>query len=528
MSFDDFKSFHFAPVDNYYMNPQKLGYNLSNGTVYYYKIEICDPSSNCGVSSCLNFTTASAYSTFLAKIQPPSGFSMSIPALGVSGDNMSNSIPVNATQTKNINITINCPDAGYSITFVNVSFASTKSITLSNVTCNATSKLMGMPTSSWQKDIVTTLGSPQEILLTYNIPYANFSALQSCTDEGLNCTNVTTYANCTGNTTTTVCRVPITLGFSTYKVVTVAATTTTTTTSSSGGGGGGGGASAAAGLKKVSYSVINTGAATVIKDFDKDSGLKEIQITVRNKVQNVQITILKLSTKPASVTEPAKMTYKYIEINKTNVSETDLSEVKIKFEVNKTWLSTNGFATGDVSLYRYTTTWNKLTTALTGSDSNYYFYEATSPGMSYFAIGAEKAATTTKQACPNECCAGETNYLDKACASGFECTGGSCIETISAPVSTTCGNNLIEANEKCDGTALAGQSCSSMGYASGTLACKSNCQFDTSSCVASQGEQKQTEGLSLPKLPFDWVVLIIMFVIAIIIGIIYFKFFTKK
>lgn len=49
----------------------------------------------------------------------------------------------------------------------------------------------------------------------------------------------------------------------------------------------------------------------------------------------------------------------------------------------------------------------------------------------------------------------------------------------------TCGNNLKEGTEACDGTDLAGQSCTTKGYASGTLSCATNCQsFVTSSCVS--------------------------------------------
>jgi cysteine-rich repeat protein len=52
----------------------------------------------------------------------------------------------------------------------------------------------------------------------------------------------------------------------------------------------------------------------------------------------------------------------------------------------------------------------------------------------------------------------------------------------------TCGNNIIEGNEQCDGSSLNGQSCSSLGFASGALSCiapglTNQCKFDTSSCV---------------------------------------------
>lgn len=45
----------------------------------------------------------------------------------------------------------------------------------------------------------------------------------------------------------------------------------------------------------------------------------------------------------------------------------------------------------------------------------------------------------------------------------------------------SCGNNVVEAGEECDGTDLDGQTCESRGYDAGTLSCNS-CNFDESGC----------------------------------------------
>lgn len=47
-----------------------------------------------------------------------------------------------------------------------------------------------------------------------------------------------------------------------------------------------------------------------------------------------------------------------------------------------------------------------------------------------------------------------------------------------------CGDGEQYAGEDCDGADLNGQTCTSVGFASGTLACDANCVFDTSACVA--------------------------------------------
>jgi hypothetical protein len=48
--------------------------------------------------------------------------------------------------------------------------------------------------------------------------------------------------------------------------------------------------------------------------------------------------------------------------------------------------------------------------------------------------------------------------------------------------SAQCGNGVLDSDEQCDGTNLNGQTCTSLGYDSGTLACNSSCQYDTSNC----------------------------------------------
>lgn len=59
-----------------------------------------------------------------------------------------------------------------------------------------------------------------------------------------------------------------------------------------------------------------------------------------------------------------------------------------------------GFTSGNVILYRYTNSWTKLETKMTSQDSQNYYFEATTPGFSYFAIGAEKETTTTPTTSP--------------------------------------------------------------------------------------------------------------------------------
>jgi len=48
----------------------------------------------------------------------------------------------------------------------------------------------------------------------------------------------------------------------------------------------------------------------------------------------------------------------------------------------------------------------------------------------------------------------------------------------------SCGNNIVETGEQCDGTNLSGQTCVGLGYTRGTLSCTASCTFDTSACTS--------------------------------------------
>ena len=63
---------------------------------------------------------------------------------------------------------------------------------------------------------------------------------------------------------------------------------------------------------------------------------------------------------------------------------------------------------------------------------------------------------------------------------------------------TICGNNIAQPPiEQCDGSDLAGATCITLGYASGTLSCNSSCAFDVSKCM--KAESKTCTDTDNPK-----------------------------
>jgi len=150
--------------------------------------------------------------------------------------------------------------------------------------------------------------------------------------------------------------------------------------------------------KSQFWTMITPGVARIMHINDPDIGLKQISINVRNRANNVRITVTKLVGKPATVVHNVTgKVFKYMEINAENLVDENISEVKIQFPVNKTWIIRNNIDRATVALNRYrNNAWERLQTREVDEDNDYVYYEASSSGFTTFAItGQEIVGTTT-------------------------------------------------------------------------------------------------------------------------------------
>jgi PGF-pre-PGF domain-containing protein len=176
---------------------------------------------------------------------------------------------------------------------------------------------------------------------------------------------------------------------------------TTTTLAAGGAGAAGAGSTGNVTTGKVTktFSSLAVGIPKIISAADLEASgthMTEISITVKNRAVSVSITIEKLDQKPADVAvDVAGKSYRYIKITKENLDDENIQEGKIKFKVEKSWINANSINVATIALYRYANTWNKLDTAKLSEDSSYVYFEATTPGFSYFAISGEAIAPTT-------------------------------------------------------------------------------------------------------------------------------------
>jgi len=136
--------------------------------------------------------------------------------------------------------------------------------------------------------------------------------------------------------------------------------------------------------------------AIVTIERAEETSVKAVEISVRNSVNNIQVSITKLDEKPVSLAvDVAGRVYRYLNVDKQNINDEDISSAKITFQVEKTWINSNNVNRSTVALQRYGAgEWNKLPTYEVSEDAENVYYEAESSGLSIYAISAETVTPT--------------------------------------------------------------------------------------------------------------------------------------
>ncbi|MCX8182754.1 MAG: PKD domain-containing protein [Candidatus Methanomethyliaceae archaeon] len=132
--------------------------------------------------------------------------------------------------------------------------------------------------------------------------------------------------------------------------------------------------------------VANTPFKVEILSIAPRSSLESIEIVTNESLSSVQITTEEYSNSPTSLSLPSTVTpVSFIKIE-TNIPSGAVTQATIRFRVPRNALTSFNLDPTSIQLYRLTINWNPLTTSMVGRDADYYYYEALSPGFSYFAI----------------------------------------------------------------------------------------------------------------------------------------------
>jgi len=184
---------------------------------------------------------------------------------------------------------------------------------------------------------------------------------------------------------------------------------------STGTGAGGGGAPAAAtGRQAISLAIVSADTPTTATFTNKLLSVTAIDVTLSADANDVTFTAENLAAKPESVASPTGTAFKYMTIT-SNILSVNIDGAKIKFKVNASWYAANNLDPATTKLMRYTTSWETLTTTQVSSDSDYYYFEAQTPGFSTFAITALEKTTPAPTTCSTTC-PGQSQYAYPNCS----------------------------------------------------------------------------------------------------------------
>ncbi len=180
------------------------------------------------------------------------------------------------------------------------------------------------------------------------------------------------------------------------KTATGSWTVVAASTSGSGSGGSSGGVSSAVSgtFAQETWASINSGETATVSVENGVIGVTEVSFGVSEKVSGAWVKVAREESQPSSVSAFSGDVYKYVKVTSGLTLTADvLKDIVIKFKVEKSWINEKGLNPQDVAMFRHVDDkWTELPTTMKNSDATYTYYEATTPGFSYFLIG-EKEST---------------------------------------------------------------------------------------------------------------------------------------
>ena len=170
---------------------------------------------------------------------------------------------------------------------------------------------------------------------------------------------------------------------------------------SSGGGGAGGASSGVSSsvsgksAKRI-WQSIDQGETAVVSVPNSVIGVTEISFDAKDTMYGAWVEVSKKTNLPSSVKSFSGKSYSKLQIRKSLTTKDEkISDPKIKFKVENSWLTENGLNKNQVAMFRYNDDkWNQLPTTIEKEESKYVHYTATTPGFSYFIIGQTTSAVT--------------------------------------------------------------------------------------------------------------------------------------
>ncbi len=139
---------------------------------------------------------------------------------------------------------------------------------------------------------------------------------------------------------------------------------------------------------------ITSGSSATFTIDKEDIPITSIILKVNADVSDTKIDVQKI-TDTTNLKAYSQPVYEYLQVNKEGISNKDISTVSILFKVPLKWMLEQGLDEDEVSLFRYTTSWEEIPTTKTNKDMINAYYKSDTDGLSLFAISVREPATTT-------------------------------------------------------------------------------------------------------------------------------------
>ena len=171
------------------------------------------------------------------------------------------------------------------------------------------------------------------------------------------------------------------------------------TTESSPGSGGGGGSvvSDVPATNVVTKDSIIADTPEKFEITDNLVPINSIVFTSDSTLYAVELRVTSLDSKPFIVSSPSKSyvkIYRYIDIQKKNVTDNNIKDASITFTVSRQWLKDQELPERNIVLLRWKDfKWNELETTILESTTESVIFSAKTPGFSYFAIALKNTST---------------------------------------------------------------------------------------------------------------------------------------
>ena len=183
-------------------------------------------------------------------------------------------------------------------------------------------------------------------------------------------------------------------------------------------------------IESKNITVIAAGTSLSLP-INKATTLSNIEIFAKNTISDSEIAIEKITSRPSDIPNPPNQVYSYIQIT-TSISDSDISNAKITFELTKSWLQNAD--KNSVMMYRYRDGWQPLSTEFINESENSFVFSAVSPGFSLFAITAKKMEFSIMGTCGDGACSGNETRIncckDCGCEGNQTCDNNRCISEI--------------------------------------------------------------------------------------------------